>query len=332
MRENILPSSEAVTTLPSAPGVPGDLRVASSSSDSIELKWSPPLDSTAEEAPIDSYNVQYRIANNENDNVWIDTRPVSSVESPRKKEIQLVSTTIDANANMSSAFFWLRASVGPSDVPSDPISGSIAWNATAEEFQRALAEIEGIGPTRVWIVEDASSEIPALSKTIFEWRIEFESYLSPFPLLQVHNSTLGGHISRFPFIPRLQSAMEATYKTELGAIIDNLDAYEYYDARVRATNAMGEGHWTDPVQGQTKLPTHSTNGLFFEPSYTPGRVDGLLELVIIDLQHNCATFTFPRNSIQPLSSKHELELSMGREGSGNEPLTNCSEEYLKIQR
>lgn len=119
VRENILPSSEAVTTLPSAPGVPGDLRVASSSSDSIELKWSPPLDSTAEEAPIDSYNVQYRIANNENDNVWIDTRPVSSVESPRKKEIQLVSTTIDANANMSSAFFWLRASVGPSDVPSD---------------------------------------------------------------------------------------------------------------------------------------------------------------------------------------------------------------------
>ena len=122
--------------------------------------------------------------------------------------------------------------------------------------------------------------------------------------------------------------MEATYKTELVAVIDNLDSYEYYDARVRAINMMGEGKWTDPVQVQTKPPTHSTDGLFFEPSNTPGWGDGSLEFVIFDLQHDCATFTWPRNSIQPLSSKYELELSMGREGSGNEPLTNCSEEYF----
>mmetsp|Transcript_16959 Transcript_16959/g.48713 ORF Transcript_16959/g.48713 Transcript_16959/m.48713 type:complete len:982 (+) Transcript_16959:697-3642(+) len=313
--------SEPFTTLSTVPGIPTNLRATSTSSNSLGLTWKPPLDS--KEAPILSYDIQYRISSDDdrNTNTWIDTRPVSSIENPRKKEIQLVSTAIHGNDNASGTF-WLEAQFGPRnrDVPSAPISGPISWNSSAADFQRALENIEGIGAARVYVIEEAAS------KPNFEWKIEFEVTVSPFPLLQVHNSTLEGHVSLFPEIRRLQSATEETHKSDLALTIDNLEAYEYYDARVRATNSIGGSNWTKPVQLQTKPPPYSTDGLFFEPSDAlESRVP--LKLSIVDVQHDSVTLTWPRSSVEPT----EVELSVGREGSGYEPFTTCSEEFVTVK-
>lgn len=256
---------------------PVNLTAVDSQSNAVKLSWN--IDSSSSKVTKDVrsqfHTIQYRreiegaIDGDENPLSWVDhSMPISIVSRLPTPEIQEITTLVDEGSSISSGQFWLKLDIqgsGGSDLPyhkleSYTVTDPIAFDASTDEFEKAVLNIQGIAKVRVFRYEVGNYGTSILpSRGRYSWRVEFDvdSNLAAHglvPLFEIYKETLDGNYSldyKRIAIRRLVKRGPIEYESSLVATVGNLDAATRYGFRV----GNGNGKWSQILKVKTKPPS-----------------------------------------------------------------------------
>jgi len=250
-----------------------NLTVDEITSTSVKLHWNTKVPGDLDPG-VQSYRIQYRHHNpdrnlTETRQPWVDYPvQISAVESKIKPEIQEVTSHVDSNSTITHGSIWLkldlplneRSIVGqlPSNkLVSSTISKAIPFNATEQEFEEALSEIQGILHIKVYRYEPGKFNKNTKSlQGSYSWRIEFTADAGPIPLFAVHKSTLNGRYTgkHQVTIRRLFEGRHRKLLPDHSINITGLQGNEFYEFRVRGESQCCVSDWeTLPLIVQTHV-------------------------------------------------------------------------------
>jgi len=296
----ILYAAVEATMAPAAPHMPS--HVAHSAS-TVKMAWSPPL---SPGAPIDGYEIQYRQQGKVGS--W-NTVPmtVAGHTGGAKHEVQTIETMCDRYSGhaISSGSFRLGLNtrgVNGFDTETKTLTANIPWDATSDQMQAALQQLENVGCVHVrrfptglctgcnkWEVEfkpKANTNLrignPCAASSHGSLSLPTHSYL----WTKAHP---GGNIpllvNRGDHIPNCRMVVaEVQHSSPSGAAnslchgnsgctveATHLVPFRYYQFRVRSHNKFGWGEYSgesDPVL--TKAMSGQTNGGFSGSRFASG--------------------------------------------------------------
>ena len=249
------------------PNAPVNLTAVEKASTSVKISWNVQHDDHAP-VPIRSHFVQYRrqlVGDTETQNPlsWVDySMPISAISQLTSPEIQEITTLVDEGSSISTGLFWLRLDVGQRDLStrynnleSSTVSEPIPFDASAEVFEQAIRNIDGVERVRVFRYEVGKYGTSILSdRGRYSWRVEFDVVNGPIPLFEVYKDTLDGEFSggnHRANVRRLHTGKSIKYESSLVANIGNLDAEAYYEFRVSGESTHGKGPWSEPLRVKT---------------------------------------------------------------------------------
>ena len=252
---------------------PVNLTVVDRLPDAVKLSWD--IESSNGPGPVDvrTHMVQYRReieaeseVSVENPLHWVDhTVPIPVVSRMPTPEIQEITTLVDEESTISSGKFWLKLDLRPAgrtvpyhQLESSLVSGPISFDASTDEFENAIRQIEGIKSVRTFRYEVGhygTSVLPSRGR--YSWRVEFDVAIGPIPLFQLYKENLDGKYSESysrVSIRRLMKARPIEYFSKLSAHVGNLDSATRYEFRVGVGNRSNgkEDIWSEISPARTK--------------------------------------------------------------------------------
>jgi hypothetical protein len=257
---------------------PVNLTVVDSLSNAVKISWKIDLSCGSVPKDVRSHTVQYRREidgdlNAQNPLTWIDyPMPIQIVSRLSSPEIQEITTLVDEGSSISSGLFWLKLDAQISDptmpyhkLESSKVSDPISFDASSNEFEKAIHKIDGITKVRVFRYEVGhygSSILPSRGR--YSWRIEFDVSNGPIPLFESYKETLDGEYSggyNRVAMRRLLKGRPIEYASSLAANIGNLGAATHYEFRVGHKAMNGKELWSDVLRVKTKsfLPKLDVN-------------------------------------------------------------------------
>ena len=255
------------------PHAPVNLTVVTKSPHSVKISWDLEHNDPSSIHDRTHYHiVQYRLYADENGSDstnsfdWMDHPiPLSVVSRLPTPEIQEITTLVDEGSSISSGFFWLRLDV-PTDDPtvhynkleSSKVSGPIPFNASEEDIENAIRQIDGIRSVRAFRYEVGKYGSSILAnRGRFSWRIEFDVVGGPISLFEVFKDTLDGEFSGGYDRVSVRSILKGRpieFVSSLVADIGKLEIERYYDFRVGHKNVRGERLWSEILRIKTASP------------------------------------------------------------------------------
>ncbi len=262
----------------SVPKIPIRFKVISTTSNSVQLQWE---QNTHIPPYADFFHLQYRkqlvneggggtrsnednLKSSQNALFWKDyihhgsSKNIPATLTSSIPEVQEITTLVDDDSTIASGFFWLKLKVPYHDptqrinvLESSTLSKPIAFNATVESVENAIASIRGVQNVRVFRYEPGRRGISSLSyQGTYSWRIEFYVIGQNAPLFEVHKDTLDGIYSGGYVRCRVQRLVKGEpprYKGEIRTLLEGLESETYYEFRVRGGNGHGDGPWGEVI-------------------------------------------------------------------------------------
>lgn len=276
----VLCAAVEASMAPAAPHMP---KHVSHDANSVTVSWSPPLSLGA---PIDGYEVQYRQQGKVGSWHVVPMSSAGLTGSPRH-EVQRIETVCNRYSGhaITSGNFRIGLNtrgVNGFDSETKTLTANIPWDASEDQMQEALQQLENVGCVHVkrepgadwctgcyrWEVEFRPKSDPSLtignpcpasshsSKAIptrsFLWTKAHPG--GNIPLLV----NRGSHISNCRVVVAEKQHASAAGRTSslchgnsgCSVQANNLEKFRYYQFRVRSHNAFGWSPWSgesDPV-------------------------------------------------------------------------------------
>mmetsp|Transcript_24329 Transcript_24329/g.84535 ORF Transcript_24329/g.84535 Transcript_24329/m.84535 type:complete len:799 (-) Transcript_24329:2-2398(-) len=258
----------------------------------VELSWSPPTDvlslpspaeggQDARPVPVESYSVQYRVAD---DDEWVMAgEGIDAVAAASVRDVQEVTTRVDAGQAISGGTWQLSLNAESDtdhDAESPTRTAPLAWDASAEDVRAELQKLSPVGPVEV-------RRFGPDARGGFTWRITLDwgSGVGAFaaagrrsgeadkpgpsantrevrtnlPLFVGDGMQLTGGVWTGPganvVVRRVRSARASEGVKEPHFTVTGLQPGQIHVFRVRAVSSRGKGPWSAPTGRVRTVPS-----------------------------------------------------------------------------